>query len=172
MVLATAVTSGLVGDSLTVLDRHDPGVRAALHRLALGTALGTGGCRRPAGRPRRLGVGVGRGWIGVATVSFVLEDLLRRLLQATGRYWRLPAVDLSGAAAALAVLVALRAGGPLDVTDLFVALAAGQLSPARSPWRCSRVASGRPGRGAAPPSAPSWPSGSGGPRGRPSARPR
>ncbi len=172
VVLATAVTSGLVGDSLTVLDRHDPGVRAALHRLALGTALGTGLAGGLLAALAGWGSAWAGVWIGVATVSFVLEDLLRRLLQATGRYWRLPAVDLSGAAAALAVLVALRAGGPLDVPTCSSPSPPASSSPARSPWRCSRVASGRPGRGAAPPSAPSWPSGSGGPRGRPSARPR
>lgn len=127
IVLATAVTSGLVGDSLTVLDRHDPGTRAALHRLALGTAAGTalaGGLLATSTGWGSAWAGV---WVGVATLSFVLEDLLRRLLQATGRYWRLPAVDLSGAVAALAVLVVLRAGRPLDVTDLFVSLAVGQL---------------------------------------------
>ena len=33
LVMATAVSTGLVGDSLTVLDRHEPAVRAALWRI-------------------------------------------------------------------------------------------------------------------------------------------
>ncbi|HJX42977.1 MAG TPA: hypothetical protein VJ352_04820, partial [Geodermatophilus sp.] len=36
IVLVTAVCSGLVGDSLTVLDRTRPGVRAGLHVAAAG----------------------------------------------------------------------------------------------------------------------------------------
>src|SRR4051812_35667750 len=42
VVLATAVTSGLVGDSLTVLDRHEPGLRAGLHVWALVVSVGAG----------------------------------------------------------------------------------------------------------------------------------
>lgn len=126
IVLATAVSSGLVGDSLVVLDRHAAGVRAALHVLGVAVAIGTGAV----GLLLVLGTGWGTAatgvWVGLATVAFVLEDLLRRLLMATGRYWRLPAVDLSGAVVSLGVLVLLAAGRPLVVADVFLALAVGQ----------------------------------------------
>src|SRR5690606_36563309 len=36
IVMATAATTGLLGDSLTVLDRRDPPIRASLSRIALG----------------------------------------------------------------------------------------------------------------------------------------
>ena len=42
IVLVTAVASGLVGDSLTVLDRTERGTRAALHVWAVAVAAGAG----------------------------------------------------------------------------------------------------------------------------------
>ena len=35
IIMATALTSGLVGDSLTVLNRHDPSIRAGLRTCAV-----------------------------------------------------------------------------------------------------------------------------------------
>jgi len=125
IVLATSVNSGLVGDSLTVLDRHRHGVRAALHVLALGVAVVAGLVGGVAAALAGWG-GVAAGlWVGLAALAFVLEDVLRRLLMAAGRYWRLPAVDLGGAAVSLAVVVALAPGG-VGLVDLFAALAVGQ----------------------------------------------
>ena len=42
MVMSAAVTSGLIGDTLTVLDRHEPRIRAALWRLTAVVVLGSG----------------------------------------------------------------------------------------------------------------------------------
>src|SRR3954468_20877166 len=42
IVLVTAVSSGMVGDSLTVLDRHEPRVRAGLHVWAVVVSVGAG----------------------------------------------------------------------------------------------------------------------------------
>lgn len=148
IVLATAVSSGLVGDSLTVLDRREPGVRAGLHvstALVSGTA-GLVGC------VLGLATGVLPAWAGLllggATAAFILEDTLRRLLMAAGRFWSLPAVDLTSLLVALgALLVAARAGG-LHLSSFVVALLAGQSAAAvvaylllpvgerpRGPWR-------------------------------------
>src|SRR4051812_27948352 len=42
IVLVTAVSSGMVGDSLTVLDRHEPRVRAGLHVWSMIVSVGAG----------------------------------------------------------------------------------------------------------------------------------
>src|SRR5687767_14362854 len=78
IVLVTAVASGLVGDSLTVLDRADARTRAGLHVwsvLVAGVAGLLGGLAAAV-------TGVLPGWsaavLGLAVVAFVLEDTLRR----------------------------------------------------------------------------------------------
>jgi O-antigen/teichoic acid export membrane protein len=148
IVLATAVSSGLVGDSLTVLDRREPGVRAGLH-VSAALVSGTAGL---AGGVLGLATGVLPAWAGLllggATAAFILEDTLRRLLMAAGRFWSLPAVDLTSLLVALGtLLVAARTGG-LGLSDFVVALLAGQAAAAvvayvllpagerpRGPWR-------------------------------------
>lgn len=148
IVLVTAVCSGLVGDSLTVLDRTAPGVRAGLHVAAAGVCAlaGTGGAALA------VGTGLLPPWggvlLGLATAAFVLEDVLRRLLMAAGRFWSLPAVDSTALVLALATLAACAATGPLTLGSFVLALLAGQagaavvavaLLPAherpRGPWR-------------------------------------
>nr|WP_211661256.1 hypothetical protein [Modestobacter muralis] len=134
VVLATAVCSGLVGDSLTVLDRHEPRTRAALlvgATWVCGVA-GVGGAL--------LGVltGVVPPWaglvLGLATAAFIAEDALRRLLMATGRFWSLPAVDGTSLLLALGTLGLLRTTGALDLTDFLLALLVGQAGAALVAW--------------------------------------
>ena len=95
LVLATAVCSGMVGDSLTVLDRHDRGVRAGLHVWTLLVCVGAG----TVGAVAALVSGLVPVWAGLllapACAAFVIEDTLRRLLMATDRYPALPVVDLT-----------------------------------------------------------------------------
>ncbi|MCZ2830220.1 hypothetical protein O2W14_15390 [Modestobacter sp. VKM Ac-2986] len=134
IVLATAVCSGLVGDSLTVLDRHEPRTRAGLLVGATWVcgAAGVGGAL--------LGVltGVVPPWagpvLGLATAAFVAEDALRRLLMATGRFWSLPAVDGTSLLLALGTLGLLRLSGALDLTDFLLALLVGQAGAALVAW--------------------------------------
>lgn len=134
VVLVAAVTSGLVGDSLTVLDRQERGVRAALHlwAVALAGAVGAAGATVAAVS----GVtGPGEAMlIGLAAGAFMIEDLLRRLLMATGRFWALPAVDLVALAGALGVLGLSAAGGRLTLGDFLMALLVGQVLAAAAAW--------------------------------------
>jgi O-antigen/teichoic acid export membrane protein len=134
IVLATAVSAGLVGDSLTVLDRREPRTRAGLHvsaALVSGTA-GLAGCV--------LGVATGAlpAWagllLGAATAAFVLEDTLRRLLMAAGRFWSLPAVDLTSLLVALGCLLVAARAGELTLASFVVALLAGQSAAAAVAW--------------------------------------
>lgn len=134
IVLATAVTSGLVGDSLTVLDRHDRGLRAGLHVWALAVAVtaGIGGAGLAvatsvltSGAAAVLAVGV---------TAFVLEDTLRRLLMATQQYWRLPAVDVTSLVLSVVTLVVLSQAGQLSLTSFLWSLVVGQIGAAVVAW--------------------------------------
>ena len=134
IVLATAVCSGLVGDSLTVLDRTDPRIRAGLHTgaaLVCGTA-GLGGAVLGAV------TGVVPLWagalLGLATAAFIAEDALRRLLMATGRFWSLPAVDAVSLVLALGTLALARLGGELTLSSFLLALLVGQAGEAAAAW--------------------------------------
>ncbi|MFW3170536.1 hypothetical protein [Geodermatophilus sp. CPCC 206100] len=134
VVLVTALVSGLVGDSLTVLDRHDPGVRAGLHVWAVAVA-GTAGV---AGAVLGAATGVvplgGAVVLGLAGTAFVLEDTLRRLLMATGRFWDLPAVDGTSLVLAVGTLAACAATGPLTLTSFVLALLVGQAGAGAVAW--------------------------------------
>jgi O-antigen/teichoic acid export membrane protein len=134
VVLVTAVASGMVGDSLTVLDRTAPRIRAALH---VWSVLVAGGAGLLGGLAAAV-TGVVPGWaaavLGLAVVAFVLEDTLRRLLMANGRYWSLPAVDMTSLVVALATLVLCRAAGDLTLASFMLALLAGQTAAGIVAW--------------------------------------
>ncbi len=134
LVLGTAVCSGLVGDSLTVLDRADRGTRAGLHVWTALVSTGVG----LAGAAAALVSGLVPMWAGLllgpACAAFVVEDTLRRLLMATGRYRALPAVDLTSLAGALAALGVAGLTGGVTLADFVVALLVGQASAAAVAW--------------------------------------
>lgn len=134
IVLATAVCSGLVGDSLTVLDRHAPGIRAGLHVSAVlvsGAAAVVGGALALLTAVVPLWAG---SLLGLATAAFIVEDTLRRLLMASGRFWSLPVVDVTSLGAALAVLVTAGLSGRLTLATFVVALLVGQSAAALVAW--------------------------------------
>ena len=126
IIVVTGVSTGFVGDSLTVLDRYAPRVRAGLQSWWLGLSSGLG-----------LLVAVGA-WVtgltdrstavvfGAATTFFLLEDALRRLLMANLRFWTLVLVDLSGLFTAVVTIFVVASSGAFRVVDLLLALAFGQ----------------------------------------------
>lgn len=136
LVLGTAVSSGLVGSALTVLDRHEPRIRAALHVWTVLVSATVGA----------LGVlaagwtGILPGWavplLGLACAAYLVEDTLRRLLMATGRFWSLPAVDLTGVVLALAVLAVVGASGRITMATFVLALLVSQAGAAIVAWWC------------------------------------
>lgn len=122
-ILTTAVTSGLVGDSLTVLDRHDRRVRAALQGwLVLVTVAGSLGA---AAVLRGTGVlGTAEALLfAAATAAFQVEEVLRRVLMAVQRFWTLLVVD--GAAVGV-TLLALVLVPDIEVGSFLLAVAVGQ----------------------------------------------
>jgi O-antigen/teichoic acid export membrane protein len=128
IILTTAVTSGFVGDALTILDRHDHGVRAGLQWwaavLALvgpvvaGLALWSLGVLEPAEA----------GWFAAAAALFQVEEVGRRVLMATLRFWRLVVVDSVALVVVMAALVVVSLVSTIALGTFFLAIAAGQLA--------------------------------------------
>ena len=135
VVLVTAVASGMVGDSLTVLDRAAPAVRGGLHVWAVLVAGGAGLTGALLAALTGVLPGPASAVLGLAVAAFVLEDTLRRLLMATGRYWSLPAVDVTSLLFALGTLVLCALGGELTLSSFFLALLVGQTAAAVVAWR-------------------------------------
>lgn len=134
IVMATAVSTGLIGDTLTVLDRHEAGVRAALLRLSLGTvaAAATTGLVVVTS-VTDLPLQTACAFAG-AMAAFLVADLLRRLMMATLRFGRLVVVDGLGLVASIAALAASSGTGQLQVHDFVVALMVGQLTACSVAW--------------------------------------
>lgn len=117
IIMATAVSSGFVGDSLTVLDRRWRPVRAGLQRTAFVIAIGAGGVTATAM--------VVTGFLGliesmllaVAMIVYMLEDICRRLLMANLAFKRIVAVDFAALAGMGVTLAGWAVYGRLGGSD-------------------------------------------------------
>lgn len=128
LVLTTAVSSGFVGDSLTVLDRKSRAIRAGLQvwlvliTVTAGSIAGTVAWA--------IGfVGAGTACVfGGATAVFLVEDALRRNLMAAFCFWRVVLVDAGGLLASLGVVLTAHAlEERVTLTHLLLALLVGQV---------------------------------------------
>ncbi len=126
LVLATGVVTGVIGDSLVVLDRADPRIRSALQSGAVGLAALSGAV--PAGVALAAGLvtPVEAVAFAGACALFTLEEVLRRLLMAGVAFFRIVAADLAGFVVALGVIGVAVAGRVLDLAVVLGAIAAGQ----------------------------------------------
>jgi O-antigen/teichoic acid export membrane protein len=127
IVFATALVSGVVGDSLTVLDRHDRAVRAGLQWWALILVLGSSVAGSVALCVSGLLTTSEAVVFGVAALAFQVEELLRRLFMAQLRFWRLVIVDTTALAVALATVGLSALVSPVSLLTLLAGLAAGQV---------------------------------------------
>lgn len=126
IVIATGATTGLIGDSLTVLDRSQSAMRRTLQGGAAGASL-------LAGLLVLLVSGL-LGWLpwtlalvaSAAAVAFVLEDLARRMLMANRRFAGVVVTDLGYALIAMVVLGAAAGTSGIALSTMFVAITAGQ----------------------------------------------
>lgn len=138
LVMATAVSTGLVGDSLTVLDREEPAVRAALWRtgwLVVGISTVSAFVVGSAGISLSVGV-----LFATAMASFMLADLTRRLLMAGLRFWALAVVDSVALAAAGLVLGCAALVGDVRLEHFLAALTVSQLTVVTlGLWRLPRA---------------------------------
>ena len=132
IVVMTAVTSGFVGDSLTVLERSDGAIRSALQCWLLVFAVATFSVMSAGAVLTGFLDVVDSLAFGVASTMFVVEDTIRRYLMAVIQFWRIVLVDLTALFAALAVVIL---GGSVDLGLLLWALAGGQAMAIIVGWR-------------------------------------
>lgn len=129
VVMMTAVSTGLVGDSLTVLDRSNPAIRSALQRWLLVAAASAVVVGFAVGHFGGFLTAPQAALFGVAAATFLVEDVLRRLLMARLRFWRIVVVDLVGLLGVVAVLgLQVLGGAELGLAGVVLALLVGQLA--------------------------------------------
>ena len=126
IVLSTALVSGVVGDSLTVLNRHDRGVRAALQWWALLLVVASSVVGPVALYATGMLTLTQAVVFGLASALFQVEEILRRLFMAQLRFWRLVVVDTTALLGAVATVGVGAWWGPVSLTTLLVGLAVGQ----------------------------------------------
>ncbi|WP_326967262.1 hypothetical protein [Arthrobacter sp. CG_A4] len=127
ILLVTAIVSGFVGDTLTVLDRRNPSVRFTLQLWCLGLSVGAGLCGAAVALATGFLAPPGALIFGGAITFFALEDTVRRLLMADLLFWKVVVVDLAGLGGALAALGLAAVAGPLSLATCFAAIICGQL---------------------------------------------
>ncbi len=128
MITTTALCNGMVGDSLTVMERGRPKIRSALQSWCLITSVGTGVITAALFAWGGLLDGREAFWFALANATFLVESMLRRLLMAVMRFWSLVVVDLAGLVGSLVLLAGWRATGPpLTLESLLIALVVGQV---------------------------------------------
>ena len=127
IVVATAIVTGYVGDSLVVLDRTDARIRSALQ----GSALALAGIAAVAAAFAVVGIRLVTGAEAIAfafaLIVFVVEEVMRRLLMASLAFYRVAAADLAGFAVALGIVVGVELSSGATLTTFLVAIAVGQL---------------------------------------------
>lgn len=127
IVLATALVSGLIGDSLVILERDKPSVRGALQALALGVSLASSVVTSAVLAVTSLTPSQAI-LFGLAMLSFQLEELLRRVFMATMLYFRLMILDGAVVVASLSVIGIWSLLGQVSLEAFFIALISGQLA--------------------------------------------
>ena len=120
--LATAIATGLVGDSLTVLQRGTKHVRAGLQIVALSVSVALG-----AASAASCWAGGLLSWrlsllFGLGSAVFVFEEFFRRLLMASLRFWSVMITDSSSLFATVAWLMVAAAVGHIDMAQILLAL--------------------------------------------------
>jgi hypothetical protein len=127
MITTTALCNGMVGDSLTVMERGRPRIRSALQSWCLITSFGTGVITAGLFEWGGLLDAHQAFWFALANATFLVESMLRRLLMAVMRFWSLVTVDLAGLVGSLVLLGIWRTTGPLTLDALLIALVGGQV---------------------------------------------
>jgi O-antigen/teichoic acid export membrane protein len=127
LVVATALATGLVGDSLTVLDRNHPRTRAGLQVVAFGCAVLAGVLACVITRATGLLDAKTAFVFGLGSAFFIFEEFLRRLLMASLRFWSVMIVDTSCLIATVWWLVVANATGSITMMQILLALWVSQI---------------------------------------------
>ena len=127
VIVATAVVTGLVGDSLVVLDRSKRTIRAGLEAMLLATSVALA-----------IGsfliawlTGFSDAWesalFALALAAFAVEEIVRRLLIAHMSFVRTAITDVAGFVIALAIILTAHFTGTLSLAAFLGGIAAGQV---------------------------------------------
>jgi len=127
LVLTTAIATGLVGDSLTVLERSGTRVRSGLQIVGVSVA----GLAGLLGAVVCIAAGL-LSWpaaivFGLGSAAFILEEFLRRTLMASMRFWSVTVVDLTCLGVTAVWLVGAEVLGSLNMSQILMALLVAQL---------------------------------------------
>jgi O-antigen/teichoic acid export membrane protein len=126
MVLVAATASGLIGDSLVVLERRTNRIRWALQSFALAIAIVAAFASFVVGWASGLLDPATAAMFGAAVALFAIEELMRRLLMAGFGFWRVVLIDLTSFAVALGIILAVALGESLSLLAFFTAITVGQ----------------------------------------------
>ncbi len=128
LITVNSIQSGWIGDSLTVLDRFDPGYRRALIQSQLAVVGLTFAVTTLLSLPIG-GIDTNTALLfGAASVMWVLEETIRRLLIARREFWKLVVNDAAFAVGAYGLLgFTLISGSQLTLETLILALFAGAI---------------------------------------------
>ncbi|MFE6995694.1 lipopolysaccharide biosynthesis protein [Microbacterium sp. NPDC057659] len=135
IVLAMAVISGLVGDSLVVLHREQHRIRAALELMTLWTSLGAAIISAGIALLTGFVDAVEAAVFGLALLLFSVMEVVRRLLVAHLRFLRAAMGDVIGLVCALAVVLPFWHGSGLALWTFLAAMAVGQAVAILVGWR-------------------------------------
>lgn len=134
IILAAGVVTGLVGDSLVVLDRRDRAIRGALIGTLAATSIGLAVAAGLIAWGTGFSSGLEALLFACALAAFVVEEIVRRTLMAGMAFHRVAATDLVGFLVALPVLGALWFANALSLASFFGAIAAGQVVACLVGW--------------------------------------
>ena len=126
MVLVAGAASGMVGDSLVVLDRHERGIRSALQQWALAIATVPAVASAVIGWTSGLLDASTAVVFAAAVFFFALQEILRRLLMAGFGFWRVMIVDFAGFSVAIATIGIVELAADVSLLVFFGAIALGQ----------------------------------------------
>ena len=126
VVLSTALASGMIGDSLVILDRSKPAVRGALQGWALILGAASGIVAAVA-MGFTLLTPVQAVLFAAALVAFQFEELLRRVFMGLMEFWKLILIDGAALVTALAIIAGFVLTHSISVEAFFGALLIGQL---------------------------------------------
>lgn len=135
IVLAMAVVSGLVGDSLVVLYRDQAPVRAALELTALTVTLGLGIIAMTIAAVTGFVTILETVAFGLALLAFVTMEIVRRLMGAHLIFGRVAVADLTGFTVTALILAATAASSQLSLATFLFATASGQAVGLLTGWR-------------------------------------
>lgn len=135
LVVTTGILTGLVGDSLVVLDRSRREIRAGLELVLLVVAglLAAGAAVIVASSG--FGGGLEAVTFGLLLLAFGVEEIVRRLLMANLAFARVILADLAGFVVVAVVVVAAQLAGILSLGVVLTGLAVGQMVGCVIGWR-------------------------------------